>query len=70
VAPHLAVSCLGLPGRRSLTAAPSAPKKSTPSVKPIRKDDNQADGLILKSHYAKNRIIDGMYDGFIVKIVT
>ncbi|WP_369166383.1 hypothetical protein AB5J49_00055 [Streptomyces sp. R28] len=40
------------------------------SAKPIPKDDNQAGGLILKSYYAKNRIIDGMDDGFIVKIVT
>ncbi|WP_234370582.1 NucA/NucB deoxyribonuclease domain-containing protein [Streptomyces scabiei] len=39
------------------------------SAKPIPKDDNQAGGLILKSFYAKNRIIDGLDDGFIVKIV-
>ncbi|MFJ8197150.1 NucA/NucB deoxyribonuclease domain-containing protein [Streptomyces sp. NPDC096152] len=40
------------------------------SVKPIPKDDNQAGGLLLKSFYAKNRIIDGLDDGFIVKIVS
>lgn len=40
------------------------------SAKPIPGDDNQAGGLILKSYYAKNRIIDGLNDGFIVKIVT
>ncbi|WSQ15186.1 hypothetical protein OG604_50030 [Streptomyces sp. NBC_01231] len=38
------------------------------SAKPIAKADNQAGGLILKSFYAKNRIIDGLNDGFIVKI--
>ncbi|MCC9706029.1 hypothetical protein E4N62_12635 [Streptomyces sp. MNU76] len=38
------------------------------SAKPIPKEDNQAGGLILKSFYAKNRIIDGLDDGFIVKI--
>ena len=45
-------------------------KKFNFSAKPIAKNDNQAGGLILKSYYAKNRIIDGMDDGFIVKIVT
>ncbi|MFF0363531.1 NucA/NucB deoxyribonuclease domain-containing protein [Streptomyces fungicidicus] len=45
-------------------------KKFNFSAKPIAKDDNQAGGSILKSYYAKNRIIDGMDDGFIVKIVT
>ncbi|WP_329297121.1 hypothetical protein OG410_42425 [Streptomyces sp. NBC_00659] len=40
------------------------------SAKPIPGDDNQAGGSILKSFYAKNRIIGGMDDGFIVKIVT
>jgi hypothetical protein len=40
------------------------------SVKPIPGDDNQAGGLILKSFYAKNRIVDGLNDGFIVKIAT
>ncbi|MFD7700540.1 hypothetical protein [Streptomyces caelestis] len=45
-------------------------KKFNFSAKPIAKDDNKAGGLILKSFYAKNRIIDGMDDGFIVKIVT
>ncbi|MFJ5064583.1 NucA/NucB deoxyribonuclease domain-containing protein [Streptomyces nigra] len=45
-------------------------KKFNFSAKPIPGDDNQAGGLILKSYYAKNRIIDGLNDGFIVKIVT
>ncbi|MGW6257048.1 NucA/NucB deoxyribonuclease domain-containing protein [Streptomyces sp. NPDC055085] len=40
------------------------------SAKPIPGDDNQAGGSILKSFYAKNRIIDGTDDGFTVKIVT
>ncbi|MFF8366820.1 NucA/NucB deoxyribonuclease domain-containing protein [Rhodococcus erythropolis] len=45
-------------------------KKFNFSAKPIPKDDNQAGGLILKSFYAKNRIIDGLDDGFIVKILA
>ncbi|MGW1543271.1 NucA/NucB deoxyribonuclease domain-containing protein [Streptomyces sp. NPDC002309] len=45
-------------------------KKFNFSAKPIPGDDNQAGGLILKSYYAKNRIIDGLNDGFTVKIVT
>ncbi|CAL9524281.1 hypothetical protein SUDANB60_03891 [Streptomyces sp. enrichment culture] len=45
-------------------------KKFNFSAKPIAKDDNRAGGSILKSYYAKNRIIDGMDDGFIVKVVT
>ncbi|MDO0916831.1 hypothetical protein QQM39_40295 [Streptomyces sp. DT2A-34] len=45
-------------------------KKFNFSVKPIPKDDNGAGGNILLSFYAKNRIIDGMDDGFIVKIVS
>ncbi|MFE7615002.1 NucA/NucB deoxyribonuclease domain-containing protein [Streptomyces sp. NPDC057496] len=45
-------------------------KKFNFSAKPIPKDDNQAGGLILKSFYGKNRIIDGFDDGFIVKIVS
>ncbi|MGW3632313.1 NucA/NucB deoxyribonuclease domain-containing protein [Streptomyces sp. NPDC005122] len=40
------------------------------SAKPIAKDDNQAGGLILKSFYGKERIIDGLNDGFIVKIIV
>ncbi|MER6609842.1 NucA/NucB deoxyribonuclease domain-containing protein [Streptomyces sp. NPDC000927] len=40
------------------------------SAKPIPKADNQAGGLILKSFYGKNRILDGLDDGFIVKIVS
>ena len=45
-------------------------KKFNFSVKPIAADDNGAGGSILLSFYAKNRIIDGMDDGFIVKIVS
>ncbi|WP_307026255.1 NucA/NucB deoxyribonuclease domain-containing protein [Streptomyces canus] len=45
-------------------------KKFNFSVKPIAKTDNGAGGNILTSFYAKNRIIDGMDDGFIVKIVS
>ncbi|MBZ3904498.1 hypothetical protein J8M51_23020 [Streptomyces scabiei] len=50
-------------------------KKFNFSAKPIAKDDNRAGGLILKSFYAKNRILDGLdgkddLDGFIVKIVS
>lgn len=44
-------------------------KKFNFSAKPIAKGDNQAGGLILKSFCARNRIIDGLDDGFIVKIV-
>jgi hypothetical protein len=40
------------------------------SVLPIPKDDNRKGGLILKSYYAKNRILDGDDDGFIVKIIN
>ncbi|MFJ8637417.1 hypothetical protein [Streptomyces sp. NPDC093568] len=39
------------------------------SAKPIPGDDNQAGGLILKSYHAQNSIIEGLNDGFIVKIV-
>ncbi|MCX5357343.1 hypothetical protein OG864_00925 [Streptomyces sp. NBC_00124] len=45
-------------------------KKFNFSAKPIAKDDNRKGGLILKSFYAKNRLIDGYNDGFIVKIVA
>ncbi|MCX4580522.1 hypothetical protein OHB41_46720 [Streptomyces sp. NBC_01571] len=40
------------------------------SAKPIAKGDNQAGGLILKSFYGKERIIDGLNDGFIVRIIV
>ncbi|WNO76920.1 NucA/NucB deoxyribonuclease domain-containing protein [Streptomyces sp. AM8-1-1] len=40
------------------------------SAKPIPKADNQAGGQILKSYYGKNRIIDGLDDGFMVTIVS
>ncbi|MFI1442106.1 hypothetical protein [Streptomyces fructofermentans] len=39
-------------------------------MKPIAGADNQAGGLILKSFYAKNRLVDGLEDGFIARIVT
>ncbi|GAP48844.1 hypothetical protein SAZU_3709 [Streptomyces azureus] len=39
-------------------------------MKPIAEEDNGAGGNLLISFYAKNRIIDGMEDGFIVKIVS
>ncbi|MFD9097673.1 hypothetical protein [Streptomyces collinus] len=39
------------------------------SVKPIAKEDNQAGGLILKGFYSKNRILDGLDDGFTVKTI-
>jgi hypothetical protein len=45
-------------------------KKFNFSVKPIAKADNGAAGNILRSFYGNNRIIDGMDDGFIVKIVS
>ncbi|MFF7258676.1 hypothetical protein ACFZCL_00055 [Streptomyces sp. NPDC008159] len=45
-------------------------KKFNFSVKPIAKEDNGAAGNLLRSFYAKNRIIDGTDDGFIVKIVS
>ncbi|WP_229914412.1 NucA/NucB deoxyribonuclease domain-containing protein, partial [Streptomyces capitiformicae] len=45
-------------------------KKFNFSVKPIAKADNGAGGNLLLGFYAKNRIIDGMEDGFIVKIVS
>lgn len=45
-------------------------KKFNFSVRPIPKDDNGAGGNILLSFYAKNRLIDGMEDGFVVKIVS
>jgi hypothetical protein len=45
-------------------------KKFNFSVKPIAEADNGAGGSLLLSFYAKNRVIDGMEDGFIVKIVS
>ncbi|GAA5046582.1 hypothetical protein GCM10023336_11240 [Streptomyces similanensis] len=45
-------------------------KKFNFSAKPISRDDNQAGGLILKSFYAKNRIIDGLEDGFVVQVIA
>ncbi|KES03773.1 hypothetical protein BU52_28465 [Streptomyces toyocaensis] len=38
------------------------------SVKPVPAGENLAGGNILRSFYAKNCIIDGMDDGFLVKI--
>ncbi|RMI90147.1 hypothetical protein BIU87_29225 [Streptomyces sp. ZS0098] len=46
----------------------SEAKKFNFSVKPIPAAENLAGGNILRSFYAKNRIIDGMEDGFLVKI--
>ncbi|MYS95770.1 hypothetical protein GTY58_00180 [Streptomyces sp. SID5469] len=40
------------------------------SVRPIAKADNGAGGSLLLSFYAKNRLIDGLEDGFGVKIVS
>ncbi|WP_456317131.1 NucA/NucB deoxyribonuclease domain-containing protein [Streptomyces mirabilis] len=40
------------------------------SVKPIPKDDNRAGRNLLQGFYGNNRVIDGDYDGFIVKTVT
>lgn len=45
-------------------------KKFNFSVRPLPKPDNIAGGNLLTSFYAKNRLIDGMDDGFIVKIIT
>ncbi|KPI16531.1 hypothetical protein OK006_10667 [Actinobacteria bacterium OK006] len=39
-------------------------------MKPIPKDDNRAGGNLLQGFYGNNRVIDGDYDGFIVKTVT
>ncbi|MEU9337990.1 hypothetical protein AB0D49_33330 [Streptomyces sp. NPDC048290] len=51
-------------------ALPTAAKKFSFSVRPIAKSDNGAGGSLLLSLYAKNRIIDGMDDALIVKIVS
>lgn len=48
----------------------SEAKKFNFSVKPINGTENRNGGLILQSFYGKNRIIDGMDDGFIVKVIT
>ncbi|MFF3312830.1 hypothetical protein [Streptomyces sp. NPDC002952] len=40
------------------------------SVRPIAKEDNGAGGSLLLSFYAKNRLIDGLEDGFTVKITS
>jgi hypothetical protein len=45
-------------------------KKFNFSVRPIPEDDNGAGGDLLTGFYAKNRILDGMDDGFIVKIIS
>ncbi|MFJ6662226.1 hypothetical protein ACIQNG_38675 [Streptomyces sp. NPDC091377] len=45
-------------------------KKFNFSVRPIAKADNGAGGSLLLSFYAKNRIIDGINDSFIVKTVS
>ncbi|REK84669.1 hypothetical protein DY245_42025 [Streptomyces inhibens] len=42
--------------------------KNNYSVLPVNKKQNGDAGTLLKSFYAKNRIIDGMEDGFVVQI--
>ncbi|MFD6293787.1 hypothetical protein ACFWFU_02980 [Streptomyces sp. NPDC060235] len=52
--------------------AKSSLPATLPSL-PVREEGEigvRASGSILKSFYAKNRIIDGTDDGFTVKIVT
>ncbi|MFD4635432.1 hypothetical protein ACFVYR_37760 [Streptomyces sp. NPDC058284] len=44
-----------------------APKKNF-SARPILKEDNGAGGRIMSGFYAKNRIIDGDDDGFLIKV--
>ncbi|GLF94740.1 NucA/NucB deoxyribonuclease domain-containing protein [Streptomyces yaizuensis] len=43
-------------------------KKFNFSIRPVWKDDNKAAGDLLKSFYAKNRILDSGNDSFIVQI--
>ncbi|MFD9219589.1 hypothetical protein ACFWDI_06055 [Streptomyces sp. NPDC060064] len=45
-------------------------KKFNFSVKPVAKADNGAAGSLLLGFYAKNRFIDGLQDGFLVKITS
>ncbi|WP_310727228.1 hypothetical protein [Streptomyces sp. N2A] len=42
--------------------------KNNYSVLPVDKKQNGDAGTLLKSFYAKNRIIDGLDDGFLVLI--
>ncbi|MFC9223839.1 hypothetical protein ACFT8W_24440 [Streptomyces hygroscopicus] len=43
-------------------------KKDNYSVLPIDAKQNGDAGLLLQGFYAKNRMLDGLEDGFIVKI--
>ncbi|MGV9249378.1 hypothetical protein [Streptomyces sp. NPDC003710] len=65
-----------LPSREPPTAPGLAPRWDAASCLPnsagggsIAKEDNQVGGLILKSSYANNRILDGLDDGFTVEII-
>jgi hypothetical protein len=42
--------------------------KNNYSVLPVNKKQNADAGTLLKSFYAKNRIIEGLEDGFLVQI--
>ncbi|MBT2400870.1 NucA/NucB deoxyribonuclease domain-containing protein [Streptomyces sp. ISL-100] len=43
-------------------------EKNNFSVLPVTGDENRDAGILLSQFYTKNRLIDGMDDGFIVKI--
>ncbi|MGX1762299.1 NucA/NucB deoxyribonuclease domain-containing protein [Streptomyces lydicus] len=43
-------------------------EKNNFSVLPVKSGENQDAGILLAQFYKKNRIIDGMDDGFLVKI--
>ncbi|WP_336324041.1 NucA/NucB deoxyribonuclease domain-containing protein [Streptomyces lavendofoliae] len=45
-------------------------KKFNFSVKPVAKQDNGAAGSLLLGFYAKNRLVDGLEDGFLVQITA
>ncbi|TGB13790.1 hypothetical protein E2651_08240 [Streptomyces sp. MZ04] len=45
-------------------------KKFNFSAKPVGKDPNRDAGILLNGFYGKNRIIDGLDDGFLVKITS
>ncbi|MGW1881573.1 hypothetical protein [Streptomyces sp. NPDC001970] len=45
-------------------------KKFNFSVLPVAKADNGAAGSLLLGFYAKNRLVDGLQDGFLVKITS
>ncbi|GGT02591.1 hypothetical protein GCM10010271_00360 [Streptomyces kurssanovii] len=48
----------------------SEAKKFNFSVLPIDKTENGAGGSLLLGFYAKNRLVDGLQDGFLVKITS